>query len=101
MVRQEPGNAVLAYDLPRCMMGQAYSPRGEEPYQTGFRQSALYLCSYLPLLPEALSKLAKVMDEILNMAASFVLTGRRVRHYPGAIKRGRNAKRDGLFETFN
>jgi len=29
----------------------AYSLKGVEPYQMGFKQSALYLCSHLRLLP--------------------------------------------------
>jgi hypothetical protein len=88
-VRQELWGVVLAYNLLRFMMGQmAYSLKGVEPYQLGFKQSALYLCSHLRLLPGvAPGKLPKVMAEILSMASSFVLPGRRVRHYPRAVKK--------------
>jgi hypothetical protein len=89
LVRQELWGVVLAYNLLRFMMGQmAYSLKGVEPYQLGFKQSALYLCSHLRLLPGvAPGKLPKVMAEILSMASSFVLPGRRVRHYPRAVKK--------------
>lgn len=89
LVRQELWGVVLAYNLLRFMMGQmAYSLKGVEPNQIGFKQSALYLCSHLRLLPGvAPGKLPKVMDEILSMASSFVLPGRRVRHYPRAVKK--------------
>jgi|GEM_PF-1208959 len=61
---------------------------GVEPYQMGFKQSALYLCSHLRLLSGVTpGKLPKVMAEILSMASSFVLPGRRVRHYPRAVKK--------------
>lgn len=89
LVRQELWGVVLAYNLLRFMMSQmAYSLKGVEPYQIGFKQSALYLCSHLRLLPGVSpGKLPKVMKEILDMASSFVLPGRRVRHYPRAVKK--------------
>lgn len=89
LVRQELWGVALAYNLLRFMMGQmAYSLKGVEPYQMGFKQSALYLCSHLRLLPGVSpGKLPKVMEEILSMASSFVLPGRRARHYPRAVKK--------------
>lgn len=89
LVRQELWGVVLAYNLLRFMMAQmAYSLKGVEPYQMGFKQSALYLRSYLQTLPGvAPGKIPKVMDEVLAMASSFVLPVRRPRHYPRAVKK--------------
>jgi hypothetical protein len=88
LVRQELWGVALAYNLLRFMMAQmACSLKGVEPYQMGFKQSALYMCSHL--LPPGVSpgKLPKVMEQILSMASSFVLPGRRARHYPRAVKK--------------
>jgi len=89
LVRQELWGVVLAYNLLRFMMAQmAYSLKGVEPYQMGFKQSALYLRSHLSSLPGvAPGKLPKVMEEILSMAPGLVLPGRRPRHYPRAVKK--------------
>lgn len=89
LVRQELWGVVLAYNLLRFMMAQmAYSLKGVEPYQMGFKQSALYLRSHLQTLPGvAPGKIPKVMDEVLAMASSFVLPVRRPRHYPRAVKK--------------
>ncbi|MBL5860362.1 transposase [Serratia fonticola] len=89
LMRQELWDVALAYNLLRFMMAQmAYSLKGVESYQMGFKQSVLYLCSHLRLLPGVSSgKLPKVMEEILSMASSFVLPGRRSRHYPRAVKK--------------
>ena len=89
LVRQELWGVVLAYNLLRFMMAQmAYSLKGVEPYQIGFKQSALYLRSHLQTLPGvAPGKIPKVIDEIMAMASSFVLPGRRPRHYPRAVKK--------------
>ncbi|WP_407641187.1 hypothetical protein [Budvicia aquatica] len=66
----------------------AYSLKGIEPYQMSFKQSALYLRSQLSLLPGvAPGKLPRIMEEILDMASSFVLPDRRERHYPRAVKK--------------
>lgn len=73
-----------AYNLLRFMMAQmAYSQKGIEPYQLGFRQVSLYLTAQLSLLPAiSLGKIPKVINEILAMAESFILPTLRVRHYP-------------------
>lgn len=95
LVRQELWGVALAYNLLRFMMAQmAYSLKGVEPYQMGFKQSALYLCSHLRLLPGVSpGKLPKVMEEILSMASSFVLPGRSAyfheRRSPNNIHRDR------------
>ncbi|SCB82741.1 Transposase DDE domain-containing protein [Kosakonia oryziphila] len=103
LVRQELWGVVLAYNLLRFMMAQmAYSLKGVEPYQTGFKQSALYLRSHLQTLPGvAPGEIPKVMDEIMAMASSFVLPGRRPRHYPRAVKKSRNAMRYGYLQKLN
>ena len=79
----------LAYNLLRFMMAQmAYSLKNVEPYQLGFKQAALYLAGQLSLLPAvAPGRIPKVMNEIMAMAGSFVLPGRRQRHYPRAVKK--------------
>ena len=89
LVEQELWGVVLAYNLLRFMMAQmAYSLKGTEPYQIGFKQASLYLTAQLSLLPAVSpGKIPKIINEILAMAGSFVLPGRRVRHYPLAVKR--------------
>lgn len=90
LIRQELWGVVLAYNLLSFMMVQmAYSLKNVEPYQIGFKQAALYLSSYLKLLPAvAPGKMPGViMKEIMGMADSFVLPGRRERHYPRAVKK--------------
>lgn len=89
LVRQELWGVVLAYNLLRFMMAQmAYSLKGVEPYQIGFKQATLYLTSQLKQLPAvAPGKIPMIMKEILDMAESFVLAMRRQRHYPRAVKK--------------
>jgi IS4 transposase len=89
LVEQELWGVVLAYNLLRFMMAQmAYSLKGVEPYQIGFKQASLYLTAQLSLLPAvAPGKIPKIINEILEMAESFVLPVRRVRHYPRAVKK--------------
>jgi hypothetical protein len=54
----------------------------------GFKQASLYLTARLSLLPAvAPGKIPEIINEILDMAESFILPGRRVRHYPGAVKK--------------
>ncbi|MCL6375037.1 IS4 family transposase, partial [Pectobacterium atrosepticum] len=70
------------------MAQMAYSLKGVEPYQIGFKQASLYLRAQLSLLPAvAPGKIPKIINEILEMAESFVLPVRRVRHYPRAVKK--------------
>lgn len=71
------------------MMAQmAYSLKGVEPYQIGFKQSALYLVSQLSILPGVSpGRLPQILKGIVNMAAGFVLPERRQRHYPRAVKK--------------
>ena len=73
LIEQELWGVVLAYNLLRFMMTQmAYSLKGVEPYQTGFKQASLYLAAQLSILPAvAPGKIPKIMTEILNMAGSF------------------------------
>ncbi|SCC66176.1 hypothetical protein GA0061070_10899, partial [Kosakonia oryziphila] len=73
----------------RFMMTQmACSLKGVEPYQIGFKQASLYLTAQLSILPAvAPGKIPKLIKEILDMAESFVLPPRRVRHYPRAVKK--------------
>lgn len=80
---------VLAYNLLRFMMAQmAYSLKGIKPYQLGFKLASLYLTAQLSLLlAVSPGKIPKVINEILAMAESFVLPGRRERHYPRAVKK--------------
>lgn len=89
LVKQELWGVVLAYNLLRFMMVQmAYSLKGVEPYQIGFKQASLYLTAQLSILPAvAPGKVPKIMSEILDMAESFVLPVRRVRHSPRAVKK--------------
>ena len=89
LVEQELWGVVLAYNLLRFMMAQmAYSLKGVEPYQIGFKQASLYLTAQLSILPAvAPGKIPKLMTEILGMAKSFVLPSRRIRHYPRAVKK--------------
>ncbi|KHT36931.1 IS4 family transposase [Pectobacterium carotovorum] len=89
LVEQELWGVVLAYNLLSFMMAQmAYSLKGVEPYQIGFKQASLYLTAQLSLLPAvAPGKIPKIINEILEMAESFVLPVRRVRHYPRAVKK--------------
>ncbi len=89
LVQQELWGVALAYNLLRFMMAQmAYSLKNVEPYQLGFKQAALYLSGQLSLLPAvAPGRIPKVMNEIMAMAGSFVLPGRRQRHYPRAVKK--------------
>jgi hypothetical protein len=89
LVRQELWGLVLAYNLLRFMMAQmAYSLRGVEPYQIGFKQASLYLTGQLHLLTHvAPGKIPKVMSDILAMAESFVLPVRRERYYPRTVKK--------------
>lgn len=89
LVRQELWGVVLAYNLLRFMMAQmAYSLKGVEPYQMGFKQSALYLRSQLSILPGVSpGRLPRIIEGIVGMAAGFVLPGRRQRHYPRAVKK--------------
>lgn len=89
LIRQELWGVVLAYNLLRFMMVQmAYSLKGVEPYQIGFKQASLYLTAQLSLLPAvAPGKIPGVMNKILAMAGSFVLPARRLRHYPRAVKK--------------
>ncbi|QGY28912.1 IS4 family transposase [Pantoea cypripedii] len=89
MVKQELWGMVLAYNLLRFMMAQmAYSLKGVEPYQIGFKQAALYLTGQLSILPAiAPGKIPRIIDEIMSMAGSFVLAARRQRHYPRAVKK--------------
>lgn len=89
LVRQELWGVVLAYNLLQFMMAQmAYSLKGVEPYQIGFKQATLYLTSQLKLLPAvAPGKIPMIMKEIVDMAESFVLPMRRQRHYPRAVKK--------------
>lgn len=89
LVEQELWGVVLAYNLLRFMMAQmAYSLKGIEPYQIGFKQASLYLTAQLSLLPAVSpGKIPKIINEILAMAGSFVLPARRVRHYPRAVKK--------------
>lgn len=84
LVRQELWGVVLAYNLLRFMMAQmAYSLEGVEPYQLGFKQSALYLKSQLSILPGgAPGRLPRIIEDIMSMAAGLVLPVRRQRHYP-------------------
>jgi hypothetical protein len=66
----------------------AYSLKGVEPYQMGFKQSALCLKSQLSLLPGvAPGKIPGVMKSLLEMAESLVLAERREQHYPRAVKK--------------
>ncbi|WP_323664734.1 IS4 family transposase [Pectobacterium carotovorum] len=89
LVEQELWGVVLAYNLLRFMMAQmAYSLKGIEPYQLGFKQASLYLTAQLSLLPVvAPGKIPKIINEIVAMAESFVLPTRRARHYPRAVKK--------------
>ncbi|GKX49170.1 hypothetical protein Pcaca03_09780 [Pectobacterium carotovorum subsp. carotovorum] len=89
LVEQELWGVVLAYNLLRFMMAQmAYSLKGIEPYQLGFKQASLYLTALLSLLPVvAPGKIPKIINEIVAMAESFVLPTRRARHYPRAVKK--------------
>lgn len=89
LVKQELWGVVLAYNLLRFMMAQmAYSLKDTEPYQIGFKQSALYLSAQLSLLSSVSpGKIPKVINKILSMAKSFVLPARRKRHYPRAVKK--------------
>lgn len=89
LVEQELWGVVLAYNLLRFMMVQmAYSLKGTEPWQIGFKQASLYLTAQLSLLPAVSpGKIPKIINEILAMAESFVLPTRRVRHYPRAVKK--------------
>lgn len=49
---QELWGVALAYNLLRFMMAQmAYSLKNVEPYQMGFKRSALYLRSQLSIIP--------------------------------------------------
>ncbi|MCH4998767.1 IS4 family transposase, partial [Pectobacterium carotovorum] len=79
LVEQELWGVVLAYNLLRFMMAQmAYSLKGIEPYQLGFKQASLYLTAQLSLLPVvAPGKIPKIINEIVAMAESFVLPTRR------------------------
>lgn len=87
--KPELWGVALAYNLLRFMMAQiAYSLKNREPYEIGFKQAALYLTGQLSLLPAVTpGKIPKVINEIMAMAESFVLPGRRQRHYPRAIKK--------------
>lgn len=89
LVEQELWGVVLAYNQLRFMMTQmACSLKGVEPYQIGFKQASLYLTAQLSILPAvAPGKIPKLIKEILDMAESFVLPPRRVRHYPRAVKK--------------
>ncbi|MEX9442462.1 transposase, partial [Klebsiella pneumoniae] len=84
LVNQELWGMVLAYNLLRFMMAQmAYSLKDTEPYQMGFKQTAIYLSAQLSLLPAvAPGNIPKFINGILAMARSFVLPSRRQRHYP-------------------
>ncbi|QGR07202.1 IS4 family transposase, partial [Pantoea phytobeneficialis] len=76
-------------NLLRFMMAQmAYSLKNVEPYQMGFKQAALYLTGQLSILPAvAPGKIPRIINEIMEMAGSFVLPKRRQRHYPRAVKK--------------
>lgn len=89
LIEQELWGVVLAYNLLRFMMAQmAYSLKGIEPCQLGFKQASLYLTAQLSLLPAvAPGKIPKIINEMLEMAASFVLPVRRMRCYPRAVKK--------------
>ncbi|CAM6579238.1 transposase IS4 family protein [Enterobacter hormaechei] len=89
LVEQELWGVVLAYNLLRFMMAQMmYNLKGIEPYQIDFKQASLYLSAQLSLLPAVSpGKIPKIINEILAMAESFVLPGRRKRHYPRAVKK--------------
>ncbi|MDO6410138.1 IS4 family transposase [Pantoea phytobeneficialis] len=89
LVRQELWGVALAYNLLRFMMAQmAYSLKNVEPYQMGFKQAALYLTGQLSILPAvAPGKIPRIINEIMEMAGSFVLPKRRQRHYPRAVKK--------------
>ncbi|WP_318840140.1 IS4 family transposase [Providencia sp. PROV080] len=89
LVNQELWGMVLAYNLLRFMMAQmAYSLKDTEPYQMGFKQTAIYLSAQLSLLPAvAPGNIPKFINGILAMARSFVLPSRRQRHYPRAVKK--------------
>lgn len=73
-MEQELWGVVLAYNLLCFMMAQmAYSLKGTEPYQIGFKQASLYLIAQLSLLlVVAPEKIPKIINEILNMVESFV-----------------------------
>lgn len=88
-MQQELWGVALTYNMLRFMMAQmSYSLKNTEPYQIGFKQAALYLTEQLNLLPAvAPGRIPTVMNEIMAMAESFVLLGRRHRHYPRAVKK--------------
>ncbi|HBC6264888.1 TPA: transposase [Citrobacter braakii] len=57
VAEQELWEVVLAYNLLHFIMAQmAYSLKGTEPYQLGFKQASLYLTSQLSLLPAVNTK---------------------------------------------
>ncbi|MQL48552.1 transposase [Photorhabdus khanii] len=89
LIEQELWGVVLAYNLLRFMMTQmAYSQKGTEPYQIGFKQACLYLTGQLSLLPRVSpGKIPQFMSQLLDMSESFVLPVRRERHYPRAVKK--------------
>ncbi|MQL49910.1 MULTISPECIES: IS4 family transposase [Photorhabdus] len=89
LIEQELWGVVLAYNLLRFMMTQmAYSQKGTEPYQIGFKQACLYLTGQLSLLPRVSpGKIPQFMSQLLDMSKSFVLPVRRERHYPRAVKK--------------
>lgn len=89
LIEQELWGVVLAYNLLRFMMSQmAYSLKGIEPYQIGFKQACLYLTSQLSMLPRiAPGKMPSFIKQLIDMAESFVLPVRRERHYPRAVKK--------------
>ena len=74
LVNQELWGIVLAYNLLRFMMAQmAYSLKDTEPYQMGFKQTALYLSAQLSLLSAvALGKIPKFINEILEIGRAHV-----------------------------
>ncbi len=89
LVNQELWGMLVSYNLLRFMMCQmAYHQKSVMSYQISFKQTSLFLAGQLQLLSAvAPGRISEVLNYILEMSESFVLTERRERSYPRAVKK--------------
>ena len=88
MVRQELWGALLAYNLIRFQIGKmAYSLDSTLPIQLSFSRASAYIIQQLSIMPPlSPGKIPKAVNDMLNMAKSFLLPERGERSCPRIIK---------------